>query len=219
MTRIRSFDDSGRRIVAELGRAETPEEAAERKAQARATRRANQTAFHLVIALLASLGVVALLVMVVVRPDNVQREPVDYRAAAASAQAAVDVPLAAPALPDGWWANHAALEPADAGDVVSWRIGLITPSEEFIRIVQGVGANSSWVAQQTAETRSAGIARIGGVEWRIYDRRDVDDAGLVAYALVAEFGRSTVVLGGTAPDAEFAILAEAVASQLEASGT
>src|SRR5690606_28187846 len=63
-------DETGRPIVAELGRAETPQETAERKAAASATRRTNQTALNLFIAVLASLAIVAFLVMVVVRPDQ-----------------------------------------------------------------------------------------------------------------------------------------------------
>ena len=68
--RSTGVDEEGRPIVAELGRAETPGETAERKAAASATRRSGQTALNLFIAVLASLGVVAFVVVVVVRPDQ-----------------------------------------------------------------------------------------------------------------------------------------------------
>lgn len=209
-------DAAGRPIVAELGRAETPDETADRKAAASAKRRANQTAFNLVIALVASLGIVALIVLVVVRPQSIEREPVDYQAAAEAAQPQVDVPLAAPALPEGWSSNRAELVPAGADGIRTWQIGLLTPAEQYIGLVQGFEVNDSWVAVETAEAPATGRLDIGGVVWQEYDRRDVDDPGNLAYALVGAFDGSTVVLGGTASDDEFATLAEAVARQLEA---
>lgn len=219
MSRIRSTDDAGRPIVAELGRAETPDEIAARKAAASERRRASQTAFNLVIALVASLGVVALIVLVVVRPQSVEREPVDYASVAADAQGGVDVPLAVPELPEGWSANRAELVAPGADGVQAWEIGLITPSDQYIGLVQGVDANSSWIAKETAEAVSSGTVRIGGVAWDSYDRRDLDDPGNLAYALVATFDRSTIVLGGTASDTDFATLAEAVSDALEGQGS
>ena len=59
-----------------------------------------------------------------------------------------------------------------------------------------------------------GLHCCGNTDWAAYDRRDVDDPGNVAYALVTEFGRSTVVLSGTGTDAEFATLAESVNAEL-----
>ena len=55
-------------IVAELGRPETAEETAQRKAENSRKHRANQTALNLVGATVASLAIVAFLVIVVVRP-------------------------------------------------------------------------------------------------------------------------------------------------------
>ncbi|MEO8528295.1 MAG: hypothetical protein ABI435_04390, partial [Pseudolysinimonas sp.] len=70
----------------------TTTEAADRAApnatQRRAARQANQTTFNLVLAVLASLGIVLFLVVVVVRPA-VAPQTVDYRAAGAAAQSDV----------------------------------------------------------------------------------------------------------------------------------
>ena len=68
------------RVVAELGRPETPQETVDRRAVASRTRRQNQNFFNLIIALLASLAVVAIIVLVVVRPDAaavVRRRPAE----------------------------------------------------------------------------------------------------------------------------------------------
>jgi hypothetical protein len=214
MTPPRATDEAGRPIVAELGRAETPDEIADRKAAARAARRSNQTVFNLVIALVASLLIGGILVFSwVSRPAVSQLEAVDYAAVAADAQSSVDTPLAVPRLPAGWSANRAELVPAGPDGVASWQIGFLTPSGEYIGLVQGIDANDSWIAQQTANTAASGpFAPAPG--WTAYDRRDVADPGNLAFAVVAPFERSTVVLGGTADDAEFATLAAAVAEEL-----
>jgi len=208
-------DDAGRPIVAELGRAETAGEIADRKAAASARRRSNQTTLNLVLALLASLAIVALVVLVVVRPQQIERVPVDYRAIAADAQGEVDVPLAAPILPAGWSANRAELKAAAVDGVQSWQIGLLTPSGQYIGLVQGIDANDTWVGDQTGEHEATGTLLIDGTDWTAYDRTDVDDPGNLAYALVTGFDRSTVVLGGTATSDEFATLAAAVATELQ----
>ena len=212
--RDRGVDEAGRPIVAELGRAETPEETAARKAAASAKRRGSQTALNLFIAVLASLGIVAFLVMVVVRPDQGSlRAPVDYLAAAEAAGATVDEPIVAPAMPSDWHANHAELRTGSDG-VVSWNVGFTTPAEDYLAIVQGIDANSSWLAEQVRDARPADTVTIDGVTWTAYDRRDVTDPGNVAYALVTERGASTIVLVGTADDEEFAALAAAVAKEI-----
>ena len=190
------------------------QEAAPTVAERRAARRANQTTFNLVIALLASLAVVLLIVVVVVRPDT-PRAAVDFVAAGANAQSSVDEPLAVPDLPEGWSANRAELVSDPADGVTRWEVGFRTPAGDYIGFVQGVDANASWLADQVRSASVSGAQSFGGLRWDAYDRRDVDDPGNVEYALVAEAGASTLVLGGTAADAEFAELATAVAESLE----
>ena len=214
-----TLDDAGRPIVAELGRAETPDEIAERRATARATRRANQTTVNLVLALLSSLAVVALVVLVVVRPTSIERDPVDYVAVAADAQEAVDVTLVAPELPSGWTANRAELISGTADGIDSWQIGFLTPGEQYIGFVQGIRVDQRWLSEQTANAEPGDTLTIGGQRWTIYDRRDLQDPGNLAYIMTTVSGDSTIVLGGTASESEFGVLADAVGQQLEAGST
>ncbi|HEX7835308.1 MAG TPA: DUF4245 family protein [Pseudolysinimonas sp.] len=211
-------DDAGRPIVAELGRAETPDEIAERKAAASAKRRSNQTTINLVLALLASLGVVALVILVVVRPSSIERDPVDYAAVAADAQPSVDVPLVVPSLPAGWTSNRAELVTGTGDGIDSWQIGLLTPGEQYIGLVQGIRVDQRWVSEQTANADTGDTVTIGGHRWTIYDRRDAQDPGNLAYIMTTVSGDSTIVLGGTASDAEFGVLADAVGAELDAGG-
>lgn len=189
------------------------QEAAPTAAERRAARRANQTTFNLVLALVASLGIVLFLVVVVVRPEMDPRT-VDYHQIGAEAQSSVDEPLAVPDLPEGWAANRAELVAEPADGVTRWEIGFLTPKGEYIGLVQGIDANDSWLADQVHSTPPGGAERIGGLDWVGYDRRDAADPGNLAYALVTTSGVSTIVLGGTASDEEFAVLASAVAESL-----
>lgn len=179
-------------------------------AQRRAARQANQTTFNLVLALVASLGIVLFLIVVVVRPE-VAPATVDYRAAGAAAQSDVADALVVPDLPAGWTANRAQLVTGTADGVVRWEIGFLTPSGDFIALVQGVHANASWLADQVAEARADGSIAIGGLDWATYDRRHATDPGNFAYIMSTESGPSTLVLHGTASDEEFATLAAAIA--------
>lgn len=202
------------RIVAELGRPETPQESADRRAAAARMRRQNQTFANLIIALLASLAVVALIVIVVVRPDAAEREPVDYRSLSVEADA--PVPLAAPALPAEWEANSARYDPSPSDGVANWYVGFVTPDKQFIGVRQGIDANPTWLANQLAGAAPTGSITIGGIEWSVYDRRKAPDAGNRAYALSTVGAVSTFVLFGTAAEDEFAVLASKLAPTIAA---
>jgi hypothetical protein len=204
------------RVVAELGRPETPEETAARKAENSRKHRANQTLRNLVFALLASLAVVLVLVLVVVRPDGAPRAPVDYRADAADSQQQVGRTLAAPKLPDGWSANDDELT-TGSDSIVAWTVGFITPTHQYIGLVQGIDANATWIANEVENRRSTGTTSIGGRDWTVYDRRTADNPGNYAYSLVSVIGNSSLILHGTASAQEFETLAAAVSTQLEGS--
>ncbi|MFZ2965296.1 MAG: DUF4245 domain-containing protein [Rhodoglobus sp.] len=194
-------------IVAELGRPETPEETADRKAIASARRRSNQTAFNLVVATAASLLIVLFLVFVVVRPTPPPRDPVDYQSLAAASGEAV----LAPGLPDTWTANAARLE--TSGGIRTWAIGFITPSTQYIALEQGLEANPTWLSQAVDGSAATGAVRIAGLDWITYDRRDAEDPGNHAFSMSTELAGSTIVLHGTASDEEFESLAAAVADE------
>jgi hypothetical protein len=195
------------RVVAELGRPETPEETAARKAANSRNYRESKTTRNLIVALVSSLALVLLIALVVVRPDQAPRPPVDYKAIAADATASA--PLAVPNLPTEWKANKALLSIGN-DDIESWYIGFVTPDNQFAAMTQGIAANQSWVAAQLSDLEKTGSTSIDGVEWTLYDNRDDDDPGNFAYAMTAEFGGSNYVLNGTAFEAEFTELAKAV---------
>jgi hypothetical protein len=201
-------------IVAELGRPETPDESAQRKAETSRKHRAGQTTFNLVVALIASLGVVLFLVIVVVRPDPAPTPGVDYAATAEQAQADADAQLVVPVLDSGWSANAARFETISA--VPTWYIGFITPTTQFVAFNQGIGANDTWLAAVLDDASMTSVVTIDGIRWDVYDERESEDPGNHAYSMSTEANGFTIVLHGTAPTAEFDELAASIASDLEA---
>lgn len=186
----------------------SPEDVAAIKAENSRRHRAAQTTRNLIWALVATLIVVLFLVLVVVRPDVQAADPVDFGTVASQAQPGVDATLAAPVLPSGWSSNRADL--TTSGDIPVWYVGLITPSDQFIALNQGINANGTWVDNLLERAQPTGDVTIDGVAWTVYDHRDADDPGNLAYALVTVVGDSTYVLHGTASDGEFALLAQAI---------
>jgi hypothetical protein len=202
-------------IVAELGRPETAQETADRKAAAAQKRRSHQTALNLVLSLAACLAVVLLLVLVVVRPDVSESPDVDYAQVAADAQPGIAAPLATPQLPDDWTANAARLDTKNPDGVTSWYIGFVTPGKQYIGMRQGVDANATWIANRLDNARPTGTSTIAGTTWNVYDRRSERDPGNLAFAMTTVSGSSSYVLYGTAKTDEFRALAIALASELD----
>ena len=205
------------RVVAELGRPETPEETAARKAENSRNYRQRQTVQNLVFALGASLLVVLVIVLLVPRSDTPIERDVDVAAVAEQAEAVGDDPLAVPELPDGWRANAAELRTSTVDQVTAWYAGYLTPSNEYIGMYQGLDANPTWIAELLARTLASGTTTIDGVEWTVYDNRDTDnDVGNARYGLVTEAGDSTFVVLGTGTPEEFETMATALVPAIDA---
>jgi hypothetical protein len=179
---------------------EDPEDKAARLAKARAERKARQNMRNLVWSMLASLGVVALLVIVVVRPDTDLVQQIDWREVAEQSADQLPGEPVTPMLSDLWTSNRAEVT-AEPGADVTWSIGLLGPEDTYVFVDQGFGANEAWVAQRVEQSASTGTVLLGyspnQVEWVEYDRRDIDPGGNNAYVLVLDYDDSIVVVGGT----------------------
>lgn len=202
-------------VVAELGRPETAQETARRKATASADHRRHQTVNNLIYSLLATLALVVVIVLMVPRPSPEPVKNVDYVKIAQQGSGVEPDPLLTPKLPSGWTSNSAQLRQQTQDRVDEWYIGLITPSKQYIGLVQGFHANDTWLAAQVANSHPVGSTTVDGVKWSIYDNRQTSrDVGDAKYALSATRGASTVVLYGTADTDEFTKAADAVSKQL-----
>jgi hypothetical protein len=207
--------NSEARVVAELGRPETPEETAARKAEQSRLYRDRKTLRNLLYALLVSVGLVAAIIFLVPRPEESLLEAIDYQEVAASAQASMPVPLASPGLPEDWTSNAAEIRSGATDGVLSWYIGFITPTKQYVGLTQAVDANPTWLADQVARGLASGTVDLDGVTWTIYDNRDrassSDEVGNAEYALTTESGASTYVVFGSAPPDEIETVAAAIA--------
>ena len=201
------------RVVAELGRPETPEETVARKAAASRRHREHQTFLNLIAAVVVCLALVVVMVLVVVRPGVPERAPIDVAAAAEGAQRTVDEPLVVPELPEGWDANAAEIR-TGADGVVTWYAGYVTPDEQFLFFRQALEANPTWLVTAIEGATPTGERTIAGLTWIEHDQRDAEDPGNLAYLLTTEHDASTVIVGGTADDAELQTFAEAVSAEL-----
>ena len=200
------------RVVAELGRPETAEETADRKAEFSRAYRASQNSRNLAAALLATLVVVLIIVFAVPRGSLPEREPIDVSAIAEDVSAAEKRPVIAPAVPKAWIANSARIE----GDSVrAWTI-VYVPDEAsgFLRVAQGFDADPAWTTRVLKGADADGTVTIDGVVWDVYDIPDPSRAGNVSFALSTQAGSDTVLVYGSTDEKTAKIAAAALADQV-----
>jgi hypothetical protein len=192
--------DKEPREVAGLGRPETPLEKNDRVQKARRERRARQTTRNLVWSLLTSLGVVALLIVVVVRPDTNLVEDIDWRVVAQESAGSLPGEPLHPRLYDLWSSNRAEIVNEPGADIV-WSIGLLGPENSYVAFDQGFGADATWVAGKVEQSPSSGSVELGygtnTLEWIEYDRSAADEGANNAYVLVLEQEEFILVVAGT----------------------
>lgn len=207
-------------IVAELGRPELPEEKAARLAENSRLYRARKTINNLVLSLLATLVAVLVIVLLVPRSETPLYSDVDYHTVAEEAERSLDIPLADPDLPTGWRANAAEWSPGGSAKVASWYVGFLTPSNQFIGLTQAIDANPTWLAEALQKQAAVDTATIEGVTWDVYrNTLPEEERGNFEYALVTASGSNTYLLVGTAAEADFRLLAEALTADVTANGS
>lgn len=206
------------RIVAELGRPETPEETAERKARDSRLYRQRKTINNLVLSLLVTLGMVLVIVLAVPRGNYVRDDSVDVVALAESAQGATSFALTVPQLPDTWSPTQAELRSSSQEGLEFWYVGYLTPSDQFAAFKQTPDANPTWLADQLENRSATGVETRDGIEWTVYDHTDLSgDTTNVRYAITAEIGGMTFVVYGTSDPNDIWQLADAVVAAHAAS--
>lgn len=209
------------RIVAELGRPETPEETAARQAASSKRYRDSKTFTNLVIALIVSVLLMVAMVWMVPRDDTPITRDVNVAEVASASQPQVDGALAVPAVPEGWTSNQASIR-TGADGITEWYAGYIVPNEagrpgEFAGFSQGFNANPTWVLEQVNRRTQTGTTQIGGHEWAVYDYTALPESetGNKAYTLVTEVDASILIVYGSATPEPVEQLAEAALASLD----
>ncbi len=190
---------AGPRVVAELGRPETPDETAARKAASSQAYRSSKTIRNLVAALLVTVGIVAVIVFAVPRGAIPERAPIDVAALAESVSSSLGREVLVPDVPASWRVNKAALE---SDDGQAWEI-VYAPDTGFVNVVQGFDADRGWPSRQLGGAAASGTVTLDGVTWEVYELADLDRAGSISHALSTTAGPDSVlVYGGGDIDAD-----------------
>lgn len=207
------------RVVAELGRPETPEETAERKARDSKLYRQRKTLNNLVLSLLVSLGMVIVIVLAVPRGNYEEDRSVDVVMLAEAAQATVSMQLTVPELGNGWKANQAELRDSVQDKLTFWYVGYVTPDTQFAAFKQAADANATWVAAQLDNQTATGTEIRDGVQWTVYDHtKNTADNTNVRYGMTTQVGNITYVVYGTTSENNMWKLADALAAQFAPTG-
>ncbi|OCG75495.1 DUF4245 family protein [Microbacterium sediminis] len=192
---------------------QTAEEIAEQKAARSAAYRQSQTFRNLVVALLASLVVVAVIFFAVPRGTPAPRPRIDVSEVAQRVAESYQRDVIVPEIPDSWGVNVAEVT---AGAPSVWQV-VYTPDEtSFLDLAQAFDGDETWAAQQLGGAAPTGSATIDGIGWAVYEIADPDAHGNVSYALGTQAGSDHVLLYGSASPETTAELAEMVADQVRA---
>ncbi|WP_426320326.1 DUF4245 domain-containing protein [Microbacterium sp. E-13] len=206
----------GPRIVAELGRPETPDETAARKAESSRVYRSSQNVRNLIGALLATLIVVLVIVFAVPRGSVPEREPIDVHAVAESVAASENRTVITPDMSDGWIVNRAGIE--GGGSVRAFTVVYAPAAEDergFLRVAQGFDADEAWVARVLSGAAPQDTVTIDGITWDRYEL-DPDRTGNISVAITTDAGRDTVLIYGAADDEALEETARSVTEQISA---
>ncbi|KQZ83391.1 amino acid transporter [Microbacterium sp. Root166] len=198
------------RIVAELGRPETPGETAERKAESSRVHRESQNTRNLIAALIVTIAVVIVIIFAVPRGTPPEQEPIDVAAVAEQVASAEGRPIIAPDAPDDWRVNVARVE----GDGPrAWTI-VYAADTWFLRVAQGFDADPAWPTRMLSGASVDGTVTVDGVTWDRYDIPDPSRAGNVSAALATQAGDDTILIYGKADEKVLEEAASAVAAQI-----
>jgi len=200
--------------VAGLGRPETAQETADRKAEASRVYRSSQTFRNLIAALIATVAVVAVIVFGVPRGQVPERPAIDVAAIAADVQTSMQRPALVVEADEHWRVNDAALA---AGATRVWTITLAPAADDargFTRVAQAFGADVAWAPQVLGGMAPSGSTRIEGREWDEFDLSARGSAN-ISYALGTQAGPDYVLLYGSQTPEATADLAASLSAQLD----
>lgn len=177
-----------------------------------AKHRAKQTVNNLLLSLLATSGLVLVLVLIVPRDDSSRHQPVDFASVAASTEAATSNQLFEPDLPTNWWANAARWSPGTDG-VDTWYLGLVGPENQFISVKQAFNHNPTWLALETAGYVPDTASTVDNPAWlKLTKLEDVKGDPTI---WVIEREKQAFILKGTATADEFSIIATQIENEFD----
>lgn len=129
---------------------------------------------------------------------------IDYTTELALARDAAPFDVLAPSpVPSGWRATSAEWD--GVGPDVSWHLGLLTSTGEYVGLEQGNAPGPDFIDGHTPATEVAEPVRIAGETWQVLVSGDGEE-----HALVREATGVTTMVTGTAPVTELVAFAESL---------
>lgn len=192
---------------------QTPEEIAAQKAERSAQYRKSQTAKNLVFALLVTLGVVAIMILIVPRGTPTEPPSIDYAARAADTETFLQQPVLVPEIPAGWRVNVAELDRSGSTGPV-WKMTLAPADRGFVQLAQAFDTEA-WLPPALAGISPSDSIEIDGREWAEYKPRDPKTTANVSYGLGTQVGDDYVMLYGSVSSERAIELAANLGPQLD----
>jgi hypothetical protein len=184
---------------------------------AAAARRARQTLINLLLSLLATVGVMVLLVLAVPRDDSNRVQPVDYKSVAAEAAKEAPGQLLVPTMPVDWYSNAARYRSSAQDGVANWYVGFVGPNSEFIAMTQGFEVNSTWMQLMLESNKRSGEISIQGQTWNIYENVRISNPPKSKdYMMVLEYEDQAIFVYGVAQKQQLEDLANQLTLSIEA---
>ena len=182
-------------------------------------RRAKQTVNNLLLSLLATAGLVLLIVLVVPRDESSRIPHINYASIAQQASTSSKHNIVAPKLPKGWWSNKATwLEnPVDA--VPRFEVGFVGPKNQYIGLTQAFGVNPTWLALSLKDVvLEKNYSNTGSaVVWGVYKSPEVHHPAKTKDVIwIATVGSDSVMIYGDGSEAEFTEFTKAIEAKLGA---
>lgn len=152
-----------------------------------------KTARDMLLTLAVIGAVVAVIYLLVPRPDQDYVPPVDVKVAVEQAVSADQAPVVEPATPQGWSVTSARLEPAGDGLPAVWQLGYLTDEDTYAALHVTAEPTADWITAATGNGYETGVQEVDGQPWRTFVGKDDGRT----YLLSVTPGRATVV-GGSA---------------------
>ncbi len=131
---------------------------------------ANGSVANMIRSLLVITALVAVLIAVVPRVNQVSQPPVDVVSASVEVAKKSGWPISRPErLPEGWKATSVRYVRSTDG-LMTWHAGYQSPSGNYVALEQTQGATQRWIEAQTNRARDIGELGAGGVTWTKYER-------------------------------------------------
>jgi hypothetical protein len=169
-------------------------------------RLATYTVRNMVYSTLILLGIVLVLWSMTFNPEQSQRRTPDVAQPAAFAAEQASFPVWVPAPGRGWTPTVVWYD-VGVAEVPTWHVSYVSPAGDYVAVHQAADVTDDWLAEVLPEARPDGTVRFEGPqgqqEWQRWSG-PTDGNAEVGYLLgPEETGGSTVVLHGTAEQAEF----------------